>query len=352
VEKTHVTGEIMGFPALEFPGALGKVGSRFRAPFVVKNYKSESVIVKLSSVVSDGAELLERAVTVTVPSRGSSRLYVPIVLPSSLVPGDYQKTVTLAFENDIRISPTEGVLHFTYTGAGGISLPRINPVILLYIAIAIAAVALLVVVFILLRRRLSEIPAAAGASAGAASSARAESGPRDDDAEARRARGRHRVPLMEVGREEASEADSPPKPRAKPTAENLKRSLPEVEHGDSTLTRMIEMRVSEQNSHIGFRNIHRIPEGGSRGIGGGFSTYLIFLVPLPRRIAEIRNDGSGYTFIPLRQEFFPALSGPVKNCLGVDIPMVTPKGLGFKIRFRAWISPLEEINALMRLSRS
>jgi hypothetical protein len=36
----------------------------------------------------------------------------------------------------------------------------------------------------------------------------------------------------------------------------------------------------------------------------------------------------------------------------VDIPMVTAKGRNLTLRFREWISPLEEINALMRMSRS
>ena len=118
------------------------------------------------------------------------------------------------------------------------------------------------------------------------------------------------------------------------------------------MPRMIEMRVSDQNSHIGFRNIHRIPVGSSRGIGGGFSPYLVFFVALPRRVAEIRNDGGKYTFMPLRSECFPALASSVKDCLGVDIPMVTAKGRNLTLRFREWISPLEEINALMRMSRS
>jgi hypothetical protein len=356
-DRTHVTGEIMGFPTLEFPPALGKVGSRFRAPFQVRNFKGEPVIVKLSHVLSEGVELLEKPVTVTVPPRGSSRLDVPLALPSSLAAGDYKKLVTLSFEDDIRISPTEGILEFTYTGAGGFSLPGVDPAILLYVAAAAAAIVLLILLVLFLRKRLQELPSGARPQETSRTPAAREE--RNKIPVAPETAGTHHhhgrrtlIPLMQAGEAPGAGLDAAPGSPVKPTIESLKRSLPRSEPDASGLPRMLEMRVSEQNSHIGFRNIHRIPEGGSRGVGGGFSAYLIFIVPFPRKIAEIRNEGGRYTFIPLRPEFFPALTGHLSDCIGVDIPMVTPKGMGFTIRFRQWISPLEEINALLRLSRS
>ena len=365
-DRTRVTGEIMGFPTLEFPPAIGKVGGRFKAPFRVTNFKTEPVIVKLSGVVSDGVELLERDVTVTVPPRGSSRLDVPIVLPSSLPAGEYDKVITLSFEDDIRISPTEGILSFTYTGAAGFSLPRVEPRTLLYIAIAAAAIIVIIILVLFLRRKLQEIPSGTGAAGkrektkqtAPAEAVRDESRKKAVDntpeqPENRSPHGRrHRVPLMESGAAISSGAGAPSPVPSRPTVESLKRSLPQSKSDDSGLPRMIEMRVSEQNSRIGFRNIHRIPVGSSRGIGGGFSPYLVFIAALPRRVAEIRNDGGKYSFVPLRSEFFPALAGPVEDCMGVDIPMVTAKGRNLTLRFHQWISPLEEINALMRLSRS
>jgi hypothetical protein len=112
------------------------------------------------------------------------------------------------------------------------------------------------------------------------------------------------------------------------------------------------MRVSGQNSHIGFRNIHRLTGGSSRSIGGRFSGFLIFLVPMPRGIAEIRNESGRYALVPLRPEFFPSLSGPLQDCLDLEIPVATPQGFSCTIRFHRWVSPLEEINALMRSAAS
>ena len=108
------------------------------------------------------------------------------------------------------------------------------------------------------------------------------------------------------------------------------------------------MRVSLQNSHVGFRNVHRVLPGTARSVGGGTSSYLVFITRIPRGIAEIRNEGGSYTFIPLRSEFFPERSGPVKHCLGVEIPFTGPKGHRHTIVFREWVSALDEINALMR----
>jgi hypothetical protein len=114
---------------------------------------------------------------------------------------------------------------------------------------------------------------------------------------------------------------------------------------------MIEMRVSLQNPRVGFRNVHRIPNGASRSVGGGFSSYLVFLAPVPARIGEVRNVEGRYIFSPVKKDFFPSLSGPVQDCLGKDIGFVASGGKPMTLHFRQWISPLEEINRIMRSVR-
>ena len=108
------------------------------------------------------------------------------------------------------------------------------------------------------------------------------------------------------------------------------------------------MRVSLQNSHLGFRNVHRVLPGTARSVGGGASSYLVFITRVPRGIAEIRNEGGAYTFVPLAGGYFPEHPGPVKRCLGLEIPFTGPKGHRYTIAFREWKSALDEINALMR----
>ena len=157
-EKQAVTGMTTGFPSLIFPPALGKVGNRFNAPFRVKNWKSEPIIVRLSSVQSDGAELLDGKVTITVAPNAEAALDVPIRLPLSYPEGDHAANVQLVFENDLRISPTSGTLSFTYTGRGGLPIPRLTFLYVVYILVGLALLYALIRLFLFLRKKLQEVP--------------------------------------------------------------------------------------------------------------------------------------------------------------------------------------------------
>ena len=104
--------------------------------------------------------------------------------------------------------------------------------------------------------------------------------------------------------------------RTRPTVTSLRKALPRPEmQQSSALPPQIEMRVSQQNSHVGFRNVHRIAPGSSRRIGGRFSPYLVFLVPVPAGMAEIRNENGTYVFTPLRPEMFPSSRGRSRAAL-------------------------------------
>jgi Mg-chelatase subunit ChlD len=373
-EKQAVTGMTTGFPTLVFPPALGKVGNRFIAPFRVKNWKSEPIIVQLSSLQSDGEELLDGKVSITVAANAEAPLDVPIRLPLSYPKGDHAANVQLTFNSDLRISPTTGTLSFTYTGKGGLPLPRLTILYVVYILVALALLYALIRLFIFLRKKMQEVPVTGFArsrvapapssrprtgSAGSAEAAGGVSGAAQRD-EATRARvAGKRVPLLSIGGPAGRLTGAPPereapplapsRRHARPTVTSLRRALPSSE--PQGLAPLIEMRVSLQNPHVGFRNVHRIPEGGGRTIGGGMSSYLIFLVRLPSSIAEIRNEGGKYVFTPRRPEVFPGVSGPIQDCLGVEIPFVGPHGREMSLYFREWVSPLEEINRIMRSVR-
>jgi hypothetical protein len=372
-DKEHVTGLTTGFPSLSFPSNLGRVGSRFTAPFKIKNWKQEPIIVGLSSVHSNGIELLDRKVQVTVPASGEASLPVPLRLPMSFPQGDQTLQVQLGFDGDLRISPTSGTLAFTFTGKGGIPIPRLTFLYVLYIVLGIGVIYLLVRLFLFMRKRVAEAPAVGmarretrerdrggaalaatgrgrGSRAAAAAVPAAERGgaPASSDG---RTRGRAQVPLVGSATR-AAPVLVVPKKRARPTVTSIRRSLPRQEMQQSNLPPLIEMRVSLQNHRVGFRNVHRLAPGASQTVGGRSSAYLVFLVPVPAAIAEIRNVDGSYVFTPLKAELFPGLSGPVEDCLGKDIPFVSPRGMELSLHFRQWISPLDEINALMRQARS
>jgi hypothetical protein len=370
-DKQSTTGRTTGFPDLIFPPALGKVGSRFTAPFKVKNWKQEPIIVRLTGLRSDGVELLERAVSVTVPAAAEAALDVPLRLPASYPVGDHQAGVQLVFADDLRISPTSGTINFTFTGKGGFPFPRLTFLYVVYIVLGIAVLYLLVRLFLFMRRRLGEA-SVAGLGRGAprpsrkveaahdraetAQAAAAGTGARPHSPLLPRASGRKLVPLLGASAEGAAAAAAGSAPgaanrRVRPTVTSLRRALPHEEMRQASLPPLIEMRVSLQNHRIGFRNVHRIVEGGSRSVGGRFSSFLVFLVPVPSSIGEIRNVEGSYVFTPLRPELFPGLSGPVEDCLGKEIPFIAPKGRELSLHFRQWTSPLEEINSLLRMTR-
>lgn len=109
----------------------------------------------------------------------------------------------------------------------------------------------------------------------------------------------------------------------------------------------IELRVEEQNPHIGLRNVHVVNAGTKKTVGGGSSDFLIFLVRVPRHAAELHFDGEKLIFVPRRLDLFPALSGPVEDCLGQEIPMVSSSGYPLTLRFIEYEEPAKSINRLL-----
>ncbi len=109
----------------------------------------------------------------------------------------------------------------------------------------------------------------------------------------------------------------------------------------------VELRVSDQNPHIGARNVNKLSAGGSKSVGGGASDFLVFLVNVPRRSAELHFDGEKLTFVPLRPELFPELQGPLEDCLGKDIPMISRSGYPLSLRFSVYEKPADTINRLL-----
>jgi hypothetical protein len=111
--------------------------------------------------------------------------------------------------------------------------------------------------------------------------------------------------------------------------------------------RPVEFRLSGQNPYNGGRNIRWIGNS-SRSVGGGGSFFLIFLIKVPERLAEVSFTEKGLRFAPLKPEFFPELQGPVENCIDRPMTLRTEHG-DFSILFREWISPLERINRILHL---
>jgi len=109
----------------------------------------------------------------------------------------------------------------------------------------------------------------------------------------------------------------------------------------------VELRVEGQNPHIGMRNVHEIHAGSSKSVGGGRSDYLVFLVSMPRRIAELHFDGENLTLVPIRPEFFPTGAAPIGDCLGKEIRLRGRSGYPLVLRFLPYERPADKMNRLL-----
>jgi hypothetical protein len=111
---------------------------------------------------------------------------------------------------------------------------------------------------------------------------------------------------------------------------------------------MLSLFVEGQSTAIGRRNIHAAKEGVTYSVGGGTSDFLVFLVPMPPRIADIHFDGSQCTFIPRKPQFFPDIgSQSIPNAIGKAIRLLSDKKYEFFIRIDRYQDPLIALNRLM-----
>jgi Mg-chelatase subunit ChlD len=311
VEKESLTDQLTGFSTLQFPDPLGRVRRRFEATFHITNHSAQSQGYSLIEILSNGRTLLRSSVSVAVPANQSADLVVPMRLPRGLPAGKQSLPIELAFADpEARIAPLQGDIELDYAPRinwqslsrqirdwqilgrqpqGRQTLGRQPPLpYLIYGLAALILIGVIIVLVFIIRHRLQD-----------AAFARFFAG----IAETRKGR----------------------------------RSI-----------RPLIMKVDSQNPNIGTRNIHSVPPGARRSVGGDGSTFLIYYIQMPRRIGEIRNDGKQYRFVPKKLDYFKDLDKPLADCLGKQIRAISARGRQVIFHFQEYVSPLEEINRLMR----
>lgn len=111
---------------------------------------------------------------------------------------------------------------------------------------------------------------------------------------------------------------------------------------------MLSLYVSDQNPAIGRRNVHLLKAGGVLTVGGGRrDDFYIFLIKMPKRLAEIRYDGVSCTFIPRRADLFETGPTIIENCVGVPIKLVSEKGYPLELRLDQFEDPLRQLNRFL-----
>jgi len=112
---------------------------------------------------------------------------------------------------------------------------------------------------------------------------------------------------------------------------------------------LLNLFVEDQNTAIGRRNIHSLKSGYSLSMGGAKGDdFLVFLVPIPGGIGEVRRSGSTLTFIPRKPKYFPDIgSNEVKDCINKTIRIVSDKNYEMRFRFETYEDPLEALNRML-----
>ena len=139
-------------------------------------------------------------------------------------------------------------------------------------------------------------------------------------------------------------ATSPNRPAPAAPSARAAAYLPVVKRAGSL---RVEFRVQDQNPNIGMRNVRTLQAGGKKTIGGRWSDFLVFLVPVPSRVAEVHFDGEDLTIVPLRQELFPDYSLPIPGCLGRPVRMVNRFGTELTLTFDRYVPPADRLNRLL-----
>ncbi len=310
-KKDDLLAETAGLARIVFPGDLGTLGEKALVPFVLKNDGTAPVTLTLTAIRAGDKNLLIEPVTAGAAPKGSGALNAQVEFPDDLPNGKQSLSVTLEFKDNPRLVGASGELRFTYQRNLPPPLVDFNrnynlgvgvfPLWAVLVAVGALVVLLVILLLILIAVRHRGFHVSVRRTLGA-------------DAIARHARFGH-------------------------------RTLTEFQK-TNTHSFAVEMIVDMQRRHIGHRNIRTIRRNRSLTVGGGRSAFLIFLVPVPPKIARIRYDGEDFTFQPVKWDFFPGLKGEIPSCLDQEIHAVSKKNYPLTVTFQRYVSPMEEITAV------
>jgi hypothetical protein len=156
-------------------------------------------------------------------------------------------------------------------------------------------------------------------------------------------------PFKDHSKDLANYAASHPKKRITPYSDHKPTMFSAAQSAEfSGGPLLLNLFVEDQNTLIGKRNIHALKSGYSFTIGGGKSDFLIFLVPMPPALGEVRREGNRCTFIPRKARYFPDIgSTQVPDCIGKTIRVVSDKNYEIRFRLERYEDPLIALNRML-----
>ncbi|MDC7225885.1 MAG: VWA domain-containing protein [Spirochaetales bacterium] len=333
-DGTDMAGIALGIPLVGIPSHLGESSGELKVPLSIKNRSNEALLFSLSAVNSDGNDILAEKASIRLDPGAEDVLDMKLKLPAELAPGEYSDEINLKLIGGLNTEPKTLKLNYTLIEKG--SLNRGLEFILDWRVIAVIVAIIIAVIIILLIKR-----AGTGRIGGYYENEDGEKlTPLDikheDEASVEE----------KAVKEEESEKREPEEYLIAAMASESEDVIPHKKN------RPVQMLVYGQNTKLGISNVKWLGLNKKRSIGSSSSSiFRIFFIKVPSVIAHIECTGDDFILTPVKEEFFPDLSGPLHNCLNKKIKIVSQENKMFYIEFRQWISELEKLNRLLSMTK-
>jgi hypothetical protein len=402
---------VFSLPEVEFPQDIGKKGHYFVLPLKVTNVSDQTVHLELTGVVHDSINVLDSTEFLRLKPGKKGTLRAHIQLPETLPLGKQSVPLSLRFSGNVRTVPQSAYVTLELVSFSiRQSLHRGGPVAYALILVLFAVLIVALVLFLIARRTSGPAAAAlrtAGTrdaeSSGMENAAFASGENRDKNIAYTTGENRDKHLAYTTGENRDKHlayttGENRDKHLAYTTGENRDKNISfELEHDNSTATLaaqaselekarrerysilsgaapvhaarlehrqgarageaiavredrsiMLNLFVTNQNTAIGRRNVHRMKAGSRLSLGGGASAFLVFLVHFPSRIAEVRFDGVQCTLAILKPEFFPYEEEVIiENCIDREFTLVSDHGYEVSFTLREFEDPVERLNRLL-----
>jgi hypothetical protein len=378
---------VFSLPEVEFPQDIGKKGHYFVLPLKVTNVSDQTVHLELTGVVHDSINVLDSTEFLRLKPGKKGTLRAHIQLPETLPLGKQSVPLSLRFSGNVRTVPQSAYVTLELVSFSiRQSLHRGGPVAYALILVLCAVLIVALVLFLIARRTSGPAAAALrtagtrdGESSGMENAAFASGENRDKNIAYTTGENRDKHLAYTTGENrdknitfelehdnstatlaaQASELEKARRERYSILSGAAPVHTARLEHrqgaraGEAITVRedrsiMLNLFVTNQNTAIGRRNVHRMKAGSRLSLGGGASAFLVFLVHFPSRIAEVRFDGIQCTLAILKPEFFPYEEDIIiENCIDREFTLVSDHGYEVSFTLREFEDPVERLNRLL-----
>jgi len=373
--------ELLALPEVRFPAHLGKRGRWFSIPFVISNPADKTLSIELTGIFWNGIDILEQNTFLTLQAHQKDTLRAPVVLPDTLPAGEIEMPVTLAFSQNLRVVPQSGTITLELVPFSvGSFLRSLGPIISVLFLVILGAILILLLLIFMLRSSQPAAKVIGNATARSHESAFTASEKKEVLAQSRPAKEAAQVLSDAATRTSSPPTTHYPAPSKKESDSILGEFVAAKEQerlsriqilrdaanksydqahcaparsGERIQVKsngniMLELKVRNQNPHIGKRNIHVMKSGSRLSVGGGHSAFWIFLVKFPARIAEVRFDGTQCSLAILKPQYFPnAESNIINDCIGKEITIVSDKDYEISFILHEYEDPVIKLNRLL-----